>query len=184
VPDLNEVESTEGIPGGPSLEELCAFADETLKRSSSNYYTNRWVRSARGSGRMGFNCAALILGPNWCLWRKQYLLAVGVVAAEFAFSFVLGFGYVLGRGNVAASDPVLGLLSYLAFLLVRIVLAAYANGLYLKRAKSVILEAQSLPSHEERINTIRAKGRTSALAFSIGVVASAFLYFWLNTPSA
>ena len=184
MPDLNEVESTEGIPGGPSLVELCAFADETLERSSSNYYTNRWVRSPRGPGRMGFNCAALILGPNWCLWRKQYLLAVGVVAAELAFSFALGLGYVLGRGDVAASDPVLGLLGYLAILLVRIALAANANGLYLKHAKSVILEAQSLPAHEERINFISAKGRTSALAFSIGFIASTFLYFWLNAPSA
>jgi len=168
----------EVLAHAPTAEELGAFADESPARDDLPYYTARWIPHADGTGRFGFNWPACLFGANWCLWRKQYLLAIGVYVAEIAFGFTLAFGYALGRGEVDPADPVPGFLAYLALPFVRIPLGASANRFYLKRATSAILEARSLPTRELRIERIRRRGGTSPLALTAGVLVSLAAITW------
>jgi hypothetical protein len=172
-------------PGAVEAAELGVYAGETAEPDAPHYYTQRWARFANGTGTLGFNWPACFFGSSWCLWRKQYLLAIGIYAGEAACALALGIGYAFGRGHVLEpDDPVLGILPYLALPIVRIPLGAVANRVYLERARKVILAARSLATRSERVEQIRSSGGTSPLALTAGVLVNLVAIVWSRLHAA
>jgi len=172
---------TTGPDADPSAEELEAFADETGESytdgRSRDYYTPRWVAFLTGGKRVPFNWAACLFGVNWCLWRRQYLLGLGVFAAESVVAFVLGVLYVVARGAVDPADPRPRLLAYLGLPIVRVPLGFAASRIYLRRAISAIRAAR-LSTPEEPLDRIRKRGGTSGIALAAGLLANFGVVFW------
>ena len=166
-------------PPEAAAAELAVYAHETEDSDSRHYYTQRWARIANGAGALGFNWPACLFGSNWCLWRKQYLLAIGIYAGEAACAVALGIGYAFGRGQaLEPGDPVLGLLPYLALPIVRIPLGVVANRVYLERARSVIRAAHARATRSERVEQIRSNGGTSPLALGAGILVNLVGIAW------
>jgi hypothetical protein len=157
---VNAPGASEGIPpAAVEAAELALYAGEAAESDAAHYYTQRWARFASGAGTLGFNWPACCFGSSWCLWRKQYLLAIGIYAGEAACAFALSIGYALGHAHgLEPDDPVLGVIPYLALPIVRIPLGAVANRVYLERARKVILSARSRAVRSERLAQIRSNG--------------------------
>jgi hypothetical protein len=173
------------LPGAVAAAEIGVYADETAEPGSPHYYTQRWTRLASGTEALGFNWPACFFGSSWCLWRKQYLLAIGIYASEAACTTALAIGYAFGRGQpLEPGDPVLGLLPYLALPIVRIPLGRMANRIYLERARSVILAARSLATRSERLEQIRSSGGTSPLALAAGILVNLVAIVWSRLHAA
>ena len=183
---MNAPVASEAIPpGAVEAAELGLYADEAAEPTLRTTTRSAGPRFASGAGTLGFNWPACCFGSSWCLWRKQYLLAIGIYVGEAACALALGIGYALGRGHVLeAGDPVLGILPYLALPIVRIPLGAVANRVYLERARSVILAARSRATRSERLEQIRSNGGTSPLALAAGILVNLVAIVWSRLHAA
>lgn len=156
-----------------TIEELRAFADESGEVSADgtplDYYTPRWIRFLERQESPAFHWAACLFGFNWCMWRKQYALAAGVLAAELLIGAAVGFGYTAGRGPLEEHDFAIVWLSYAALPIVRVPLGLRASQLYLARARVVIATARQLATRRQQLDCIREKGGTSVAALGIGI---------------
>ena len=176
------------LPAGFLVEELRAFADETGELYSDgipqDYYTPKWDQYLAKGSRLKFNWAACIFGMNWCFWRRQYALGLGVFVAELACSFIMVIGYGIGRGTIRTDDWVPGLLAYAALPIVRVPLGLAANRYYLSRAKSAIAKARNFPTREGQMKRISRAGGTSFLGLAAGIVITLVVTIWSRWPAA
>ena len=165
-----------------SALEYSAFANESLAPDESADYTRRWLAPSARHGRFGFNWSACFFGSNWCLWRSQYRLAIGVFVAEIAASSTLGVGYTLGRGAVDATDPLLAWLGYPALPIVRFPLGAAAN----RRISSAPTRwcSPHARSRPPALASSRSggKGGTSPVALAVGFLLSMAAILWSRLP--
>ena len=184
---VNAPGASEGIPSGVGRSRGARPLRRRIGGARCWLTTTRSAgpRFASGTGALGFNWPACFFGSSWCLWRKQYLLAIGIYVGEAACAFALSVGYALGRAHVLEpDDPVLGILPYLALPIVRIPLGAVANRVYLERARKVILSARSLATRSERLEQIRSNGGTSPLALTAGVLVNLVAIVWSRLHAA
>lgn len=116
-----------------------------------NYYLNNLKQYRISKKFTSWNWPCFLLGPYWLLYRKMFALAFGYIILNFIVTFL-------------TESPI--------SLLLRIVTAVFANGLYIHHCESKIrkikISYNSLDSNHY-FSMLKKKGGTS-IAFPIGLI--------------
>jgi len=164
--------------GGPlTTAELSKFLDlenaANYDIGNPEYYLPKWTEVLNGSSKFaGFNWAAAICGWLWCLYRKQYKLAIVIFLLEaLAFPILIGAAIAIAVGEAVFQPQFETLIAYGGLLVVRPWLGFFANRRYLQRAVEIIATARQ--SGRENLEQIRKRGGTSTIALIVGFIVNA-----------
>lgn len=155
----------QGNNDSASLDDLQSFTQE-------KHYVDRWrLRHLRGHGWAGFNWPALLVGPVWCFYRKQWWLGIGYWIAYFVAVFVIAIAYAFATAEVeTGNEQDFMLIAVGTMVLVRLLLAAIANNLYYRNAIRTIQKLRRQAKDEaDAIARIHRRGGTSALGMMIAI---------------
>ena len=137
-------------------EEVRAFVG-----LESAYYWRNWQRATGGSLRAGFNWPAFFLNFCWLVYRKMYREAL------IGLGIMLGLGFLRGIAETATAMN-LNAVARVEDIAVAVTVGMIGNGLYLRRAQSVIGAARAQePDPERREALLRARGGRSWSGFLI-----------------
>lgn len=167
VAELNEQGDVQSV----SLDDLQSFTQE-------KHYVDRWrTRHQRGHGWTGFNWPALLVGPIWCFYRKQWWLGIGYWVAYFAAVFIGAIAYAFATADIeSANERDFVLIAIGAMVLVRLILAAFANNLYYRNAVRLIGKLRRQARDEaDAIARILRRGGTSAWGMMIGIAINVIM---------
>jgi hypothetical protein len=153
--------------------ELLAYTGSLGAREGEiPYYLAKWRPVLeRRSNLAGFNVAALLLAPLWCIYRKLYLLGVSFWLFELIAS---GLPTALA-GAPSAVQNAAAVGGSLIVLAVRLAFGLTANRIYLAHTARTILGVRSRSgSLDERLATLSSLGGTSEAAvwFALAVAAA------------
>jgi hypothetical protein len=122
-------------------------------------YARRWRLDDTGDGwPRPWHWPAFLFGFHWLMYRRMYLVAFGVLIANFAIGTTMGLlGWALG-----------GILLSLAL---QLLLGIFGNALYRWHCRRLVARTQlRFAGQPERINTeLARRGGTSRLALGVGL---------------
>jgi Protein of unknown function (DUF2628) len=169
APQTEPAAAPPGPGDAPTREELQAFAGE-----NAPYYWERSARRGHNGGLLaGWNWAAAFLSMLWMLHRrmwKEFSIVVGVMVVwgviEGVAEAMLDVGAETSRGIERLGNAVFGL-----------VMGMIGNGLYLRRARRVVLESRRLlgSDPQAQLAHLAKRGGTSWIAPLIAVAIGAVL---------
>jgi len=121
------------------------FSQDVRDITDDDSYVNRF---ARLDGReppvyVGFNWWAFVFGPLWFVYRKLYISALVVWLLGFVVPFIALV--IIAIVDQTFSESMVTPASYLVlFGVLRPVVGAVANGLYLRKVRNIIASADSV----------------------------------------
>lgn len=124
------------------------------------YYKSKFENIRTFKSSNSWNWPAFLVLPYWCVYRKMYGLGIGLWVGAILLTLIPWFGYI-------------------AIIVGRVILAVFANEIYMKRVQTLTLTAQSMiEPHKSAF--IKKKGGVSV----IGVVIFVCVYLIIAVIAA
>ena len=132
---------------------------------NAEYYKEKWKAHPETEYYKGWNWSSFFFFLEWAFYRKLYKEAILLYLGLFFLAFVS-----------ALILPNFDFLGDFIGQIIRLVLGAFANGIYRKKALRVVLQAVDM-QEDDRLTYLKSKGGTSSISVVICIVIEVVLVF-------